>query len=383
LVPELVAINVAQGPRLAELLTSVWERGDAACIIDQRLGATARAAQLQALSPTRLIVDDGGVELEHVEPSGSGVEPGDALVVLTSGSAASPRAVVLTHEAVMASALATCTRLGVAPASDRWLCCLPCAHIGGLAVVTRSLLTGTPVEIHSGFDAERVARAAREGVTLVSLVATALGRLHAPDAFRLVLLGGSPPPNELPTNVVTTWGMTETGSGVVYDGAPLDGVHVGSVDGELFVKGPMLARAYRDGTSIDSVGPDGTRGWLATGDAGSVVDGMVRVHGRLAEVITTGGEKVWPADVESVLTTHPGVAEVAVWRRSDPTWGERVVAWVVPRGAAPTLDELREHVATTLAPWAAPKELVVVSELPRAPSGKVARRLLERSADAS
>jgi acyl-CoA synthetase (AMP-forming)/AMP-acid ligase II len=100
----------------------------------------------------------------------------------------------------------------------------------------------------------------------------------------------------------------------------------------------------------------------------------------VADVINTGGEKVWPADVERVLSGHPRVAEVAVWRRADPEWGERVVAYVVAAGAPPTLDELRDHVTAQLPPWAAPKELVVLETLPRSPSGKVVRRDLERSA---
>jgi O-succinylbenzoic acid--CoA ligase len=374
-VPELVAIDVAQGPRLSELLQGIWERGDAASVIDQRLGPAARAAQLDALAPTRHLVDDGGEEIERHLATGSGTEPGDALVVLTSGTAGSPRAVVLTHDAVAASAVATSSRLGVTRA-DRWLCCLPCAHVGGLSVVTRALLTGTPVEILDGFEPSRVAQAARDGATLTSLVATALGRLAMPEAFRAILLGGAAPPSEVPPNVIATWGMTETGSGVVYDGEPLEGVRVAVVDGELCVHGPMLARGYRDGTTLDSVGPDGTRGWLATGDGATLESGVLRVHGRLAEVITTGGETVWPGDVESVLAAHPRVAQVAVWKRPDPEWGERVVAWVVPCGAAPTLAELREHVVARLAPWAAPKELVVVSALPRTASGKVSRRAL-------
>ena len=379
--PELVAIDVAQDARLVEHLERIWGRGDAASVIDQRLGPAARDAQLEVLAPTRHLVADGAEIVERHVATGRGTEPGDALVVCTSGSTASPRAVTLTHDAVMASAVAISARLGVTD-KDRWLCCLPCAHVGGLAVVTRALLTGTPVEIHDGFEPERVARAAREGATLTSLVATVLGRLDVPEAFRRILLGGAAPPSEVPPNVVTTWGMTETGSGVVYDGVPLDGVEIGVLDGELYVKAPMLARAYRDGAPIDAHGPDGTRGWLATGDGGTYASGVVRVHGRLADVITTGGEKVWPADVESVLAAHPRIAEVAVWKRRDPEWGERVVAWVVPRGRAPTLEELREHVTASLAPWAAPKELVVVSALPRAASGKVSRRLLDGSADA-
>jgi O-succinylbenzoic acid--CoA ligase len=372
-VPELVALDVAPGPALVELLERTWSHGDAVCVLDDRLDGTARATQLAALRPTRVATADGE---EVVLRDGLGVEAGDALVVTTSGSTAAPRAVVLTDEAVRASAHATSVRLGVDPARDRWLCCLPCAHVGGLSVVTRSILTATPLEVQPRFDAEAARDAARRGATLVSLVATALRRLGDTSGFRTVVLGGAAPPPGVPANVVATWGLTETGSGVVYDGHPLDGVDVAEHDGELYVRGPMLARAYRDGTPIDAIGPDGARGWLATGDAGRVVAGRVEVFGRLGDVITTGGEKVWPADVERVLATHERVEEVAVWRRQDDEWGERVVAWVVPRGAPPTLASVRAHVTAALPPWAAPKELVVVATLPRAASGKVTRRTL-------
>jgi o-succinylbenzoate---CoA ligase len=375
-VPELVAIDVAQGPALPKLLERIWSRGDAACVLDPRLGATARGAQLDALAPTRRWTDEGEVACTD----GRGVEVGDAIVVATSGSMAAPRAVVLTHDAVAASATATSARLGVDPGADRWLCCLPCSHIGGLSVVTRSLLTSTPIEVQPRFDADAAATAAESGATLVSVVATALRRLEDPSVFRTIVLGGAAVPRPIPSNVVATWGLTETGSGIVYDGIPLEGVTVAERGGELFVRSPTLARAFRDGEVLDAVGPDGTRGWLATGDAGRVVDGVVEVFGRLAEVINTGGEKVWPADVEQVLSTHPAVAEAAVWRRDDEQWGQRVVAWVVPHGAPPTLASLHDHVVELLPPWAAPKELVVVTELPRSTSGKVLRRALDASA---
>jgi acyl-CoA synthetase (AMP-forming)/AMP-acid ligase II len=136
----------------------------------------------------------------------------------------------------------------------------------------------------------------------------------------------------------------------------------------------MLLRAYRDGAAPFLPG-----GWLPTGDAGTVdVEGLLRVHGRISETINTGGEKVWPETVEGVLALHPQVAEVAVSGRPDDEWGERVVAYVVAADPAspPRLQELRESVSGQLAPWAAPRELVLVDALPRMPSGKLARRLL-------
>ena len=142
----------------------------------------------------------------------------------------------------------------------------------------------------------------------------------------------------------------------------------------------MLLRCYRDGDDGRVTGPDGAPDWFATGDAGRLdADGRLDVSGRIADVITTGAEKVWPDAVERILLAHPGVAEVAVWKRPDPEWGERVVAWVVPADDAPSLDELREMVADGIAPWAAPKELVLVDDLPRTAAGKVRRRELGSS----
>jgi O-succinylbenzoic acid--CoA ligase len=170
---------------------------------------------------------------------------------------------------------------------------------------------------------------------------------------------------------VTTYGKTETGSGVVYDGVPLDGVEVRAVDGELHLRGPMLLRAYRDGTD-----PKDADGWLATGDAGAVVDGRVEVQGRIGDVIVTGGEKVWPDPVEGVLRDVSGVADVAVAGVPDAEWGHRVVAFVVAGDVTPTLDQLRDAVKAVLPAYAAPKQLVLVDVLPRTALGKVQRAAL-------
>jgi acyl-CoA synthetase (AMP-forming)/AMP-acid ligase II len=182
---------------------------------------------------------------------------------------------------------------------------------------------------------------------------------------------------------------------VVYDGLPLDGVElalrtVGGAspgprdgeDGEILVRAPTLFRCYRDGSDGRVRGPDGKPDWFATGDAGRLdSDGRLTVAGRTEDVITTGAEKVWPDTVERVLASHPGVAEVAVWKRADPEWGERVVAWVVPTDDVPSLEDLRQIVAEAIAPWAAPKELVIVDDLPRTAAGKVRRRELEADRD--
>jgi O-succinylbenzoic acid--CoA ligase len=346
----LVAIAARGDDAFVDALRRAWDRGDAVLPVDPRLPAAAARRVVEAMRV------------------GEPVEDGDALVVATSGTTGEPKGVVLTHDAVRASALATSARLAVDPSADRWLACLPLAHVGGLAVVLRALVTDTPLVVHDGFDPGAVAAA---GATLVALVPTALRRLAEPGAFRAIVLGGSAPPPDRPANVVATYGMTETGSGVVYDGVPLDGVDVRtSAAGHIEVRGPMLLRAYRDGSD-----PKAADGWLDTGDVGEWDGRELVVHGRAGDLIISGGENVWPAAVEGVLATVAGVAEVAVVGRRDPEWGERVVAVVVAadRAAPPTLDALRDAVKEQLGPWAAPKELELVDALPRTALGKVRR----------
>jgi O-succinylbenzoic acid--CoA ligase len=366
-VPDLVAIDLPGGPGFVASLCSAWDRGDAVLPLDQRLSKTAQRAVVGQLRPAR-IVHPGGTELL---PAGEPVEPGDALVVATSGTTGVPKGVVLTHAAVRASAWATSRRVGADPARHRWLACLPLNHVGGLSVVTRSLITSTPVTVLPGFDRDQVLAESGAEV-LVSLVATALRRVGA-EHFHTVVLGGGQPPTGLAHNVVTTYGLTETGSGIVYDGLPLEGVEVAidAATAEIRVRGPMLLRAYRDGTV-----PLDLDGWLATGDSGQLdAAGRLHVHGRRAELIITGGENVWPRTVEAALETHPGVAEAAVGGCPDVEWGQRIVAWVVPVDPAtpPSLSDLRGIVADQVAPFAAPRQVVLLDTLPRTTIGKVRR----------
>jgi O-succinylbenzoic acid--CoA ligase len=363
----VVGLAIPGGPTFVDALRRVWDDGDAAAPLDPRLPRGAQQRMLATLAPGSVIDEYG----ERTQLSGSALtDAGDALVVPTSGTTGEPKGVVLTHDAVEASARATSARLGVDPGQDQWLACLPLSHVGGLSVVTRALVTRTALVVQPGFDAAAVARAGDEGATLVSLVPTALRRVD-PDAFRTILLGGSRPPIDRPDNVVTTYGMTETGSGIVYDGKPLDGVDVAIDAGHAIrVKGPMLLRAYRDG-----VDPRDDDGWLDTGDMGRWDGDRLVVEGREDDLIITGGENVWPEPVEELLTARPDVSEVAVTGRDDPEWGQRVVAHVVPAdpGTPPALDELRATVTEALPPWNAPKELVLESSLPRTGSGKVHR----------
>lgn len=365
---ELVAIALT-GPDLVETLERVWSRGDAVLPIDPKLPGAARDALFATLAPTRLIDASGDEITLHGRP----VESGDALVIATSGSTGVPKGVVHTHTSLEASARSTSTALGVDPSTDRWLCCLPLTHIAGLAIVMRSRVTGVPLEVHHRFDATAVTDAARRGATLTSLVPTTLARID-PAIFRRIIVGGSAVPEDLPGNCRASYGMTETGSAVVFDGDVLDGVELRIVDGEIQVRGDMLLRCYRDGAD-----PRTTGGWFPTDDAGEIgADGRLIVHGRRGDMIITGGENVWPAPIEELIGSMASVAEVAIVGRADPEWGEIVTAICVPADPArpPTLDELREVVREQLPVWCAPRRLELIDALPRTPLGKVERKAL-------
>jgi O-succinylbenzoic acid--CoA ligase len=374
-VARLVALDLPGGDEFVSALRTVWDEGDAAFVVDRRLAPPARLELLTLARPHLVVGGHGATPGPDPLPP---LADGDALVVATSGSTGRPKLVVHTRRGLLAHARAVHDRLDVDPARDRWLACLPLAHLGGLGVVIRSLLTGTPLDVLDGFDADAVAAApATHGSTLVSVVPTALDRVDAA-AYRWVVLGGAADPRPRPANVVHTYGLTETGGGVVYDGRPIGDTEVG-IDGQgaIRVRGATVARGVRapDGT-VEPVTDDD--GWLATGDRGHWDAGRLVVDGRADDLIVTGGENVWPAPVEAVLAGHPAVAEVAVVGRPDPAWGQRVVAVVVPTdpGHPPSLDDLRAHAVARLPRWAAPRELVLVDALARTALGKVRRDAL-------
>ena len=358
--PKLTALNLPGSPDFVHALQSVWERGDAVFPLDRRLPAAAQRSMLQGFGVATVISEDGETALSDGEP----IEPGDALVIATSGSSGPPKAAVLTHAAVEASAQATSERLQVTD-NDHWLACLPLAHVGGLSVITRSLITGTTLTVIDGFDTDVVSASE---ATLVSLVTTALQRID-PSLFRAIVLGGARPPVDRPPHCIATYGLTETGSGVVYNGKPLNSVEIEIRDGEVHVRGPMLLRCYRDGTS-----PLTSDGWLPTGDLGFLRDdGSLHVEGRRGDVINTGGEKVWPDDVERQLIQHPDIHDVAVTGLPDNEWGQIVAAFVVSARPNLSLDEIRAHCRAQLPGYALPKQLELVEAIPRTALGKVRR----------
>jgi O-succinylbenzoic acid--CoA ligase len=326
---------------------------------------------------------------------GEDIDDDVALVVSTSGTTGVPKGAMLTAAALIASATATHERLG-GPGS--WLLALPAFHIAGLQVLVRSALAGTvPVmmDISGGFDVTELATAVSalgSGRRYTALVASQLAKaLTEPAAaaalaeLDAVLVGGGPMPAPIAQaaaaaeiTVIRTYGMSETAGGCIYDGVPLDDVQVRIDAGDRIVLGgATLATGYRNPVDPD---PFAEPGWFRTDDAGSIDDsGVLTVHGRLDDAISTGGLTVLPEVVEAALLAHPAVADCAVFGLTDDRLGQRVVAAIVLAGLqTPTLDELRAHVTQTLDPTAAPREVHVVDGLPRRGIGKVDRRALAR-----
>jgi O-succinylbenzoic acid--CoA ligase len=313
------------------------------------------------------------------------LEDGADLVVVTSGSTGGGRAVLLPAGAVRASAGAALDRLG-GPGS--WVLALPLTAVAGLQVYCRSLLAGAPPVVLAPQEplGAAAARLPAGGRRYTSLVPTQLRRFLAaePDVLRsfdAILVGGAATDpallarvRDLGVPVITTYGMTETAGGCVYDGRPLDGVGVRVTDDGIELSGPMLATGYRlDPAAGAAAFADG---WFRTRDAGSLSDdGVLTVTGRLDDVLITGGVNVAPSAVEAVLRAHPDVEDAVVFGRADDEWGQRVVAAVVPTpGSAPDLAELRPWVTERIGAPAAPKELHLLVQLPLLHTGKPDRR---------
>ncbi|ARS91530.1 class I adenylate-forming enzyme family protein [Natrarchaeobaculum aegyptiacum] len=443
---ELVPLHVRE---TAPELASKAERTDLdALVCEEATEATALeivdGPVLSVADPDRAEVHELEVPaLERpVEPAAGEVpaNPADPdathLVLFTSGTSGEPKAVRLTVGNLLASATASAFRLGVDHA-DRWLCCLPMYHMGGLAPLVRSTLYGTTVVIQRTFDPDATARVFEAyDVTGVSLVPTMCKRLlesgwQPPESLRFVLLGGAPASAELlerchaaDVPVYPTYGMTETASQIAtatpaealeYGGTvgqPLVVTDVTVVDddggpvetgeiGEFVVSGPTVSPGYLDPDHTDAAF---TEHGLRTGDVGRRDDdGRLWVLNRRSDRILTGGENVDPGEVVDVLRSHPDVEDAAVVGLPDEEWGERVGSLLVPmrgrsRGdragvvgdlsmdAHLDFGSVLEHCDDRLAGFKRPKTIAVIDALPRTASGTVDRqavrdRLLEDGVD--
>lgn len=389
--PDLVAIHLPDPRAGATTVDRVWDDGDAVAVLDARAPDAVTTDLLARLRPAALVharPDDTGQQLRRL-PGAVPVAPGTAAVVTTSGSTGTPRHVVLSSDAMDASADATIARMGCAT-GEPWLLCLPLHHVAGLAVLRRGRRLDTPPDVQDGFDVEAVAASSARWWPLVPTMLARLVDARADLSGRGILLGGAAPDPTVVeaartagASVTISYGMSETCGGCVYDGVPLDGVEVAiGRGGRIRLRGPVLSDGERhpDGGLRPVVDADG---WLTTGDVGELVDGRLRVHGRADHVILTGGENVAPDLVEQALEAHPDVLSAGVLGRPDAEWGQRVVALVVPRDpvSPPTLGQLRDHVGARLGRHAAPRDVHLVDRVPHTSLGKVARAALVELAD--
>lgn len=317
-------------------------------------------------------------------------EGGPPLQIRTSGSSGTPKDVILSHAAVVASARASLNRLG---GPGQWLLDLPITGIAGVQVIVRSILSGTePVLADDHRSLDEAIAALTSARRYASLVPTQLfrlaeaGRLSDLRSLDAVLLGGAAVDPDLlaaaraaGVNVVRTYGMTETCGGCVYDGVPLEGVAMriddeGDGTGQIWLRGPMLFDGY--------LGEPRTDDWFATADRGRLLDdGALQVLGRFDEMVVSGGVNVPLPAVEEAVRRVSWIHDVAVVGVDDAEWGSRVVAVVVathPADLATLRDQLeRQGLSRT---WA-PRQLIVVDELPLLPAGKLDRERLRRLAD--
>ena len=376
-----------------------------------------QVARASRLDPEVLAIEDLAASRPFAQARGS-VEPTDsespAVIVATSGTTGKPKGAVLSHGQLAASAAAWNVFL---PPATGWLASLSLAHVGGIGIVWRAALAGVPVVIPAGVDAAALLAAlAERPVSHVSIVAAQLARLleaaagAAPPGLRAVLLGGGPLPPQLVERaialgwpLVPTYGMTESASGVtalptsdVRDrpgsaGRPLPGVQLRIVEqgrdavGEIEVRGPSLFSGYFRRTQETAAATRGD-GWYRSGDLGSLdADGYLTVVDRRLDLIVSGGENVYPAEVEAVLASHPAVGDAGVAARPDPKWGAVPVAAVAIRPGATAVDEeLIEFCRARLAGFKVPAAIVHVPLVPRFDSGKLNRQALRAllSADA-
>ncbi|MFE0028660.1 o-succinylbenzoate--CoA ligase [Amycolatopsis sp. NPDC059021] len=319
------------------------------------------------------------------------VEPGTAVIIATSGSTGAPKGVLLSASALRTSATATHARLG---GPGHWLLATPAHYIGGLQVLVRALLAGTTPAVLSGdgfrpddFAAAAASLSTVDGPRYTALVPTQLVRLldspaglAAARTFDAIVIGAAATSAQLRdraadagVRIVPAYGMSETASGCVYDGVPLDGVRI-ALDGDdrIRIAGDVLAHGYRRQPELTAESFGG--GWFRTSDRGRFTeDGRLQVLGRADDMINTGGVKVSAAAIERVLGAQPGVRDACVVGVPHPEWGEAVVALVVPESGACDGGDLCAAVKSELGAACAPKRVEFAAELPLRGPGKIDR----------
>jgi len=382
-------------------LYALMDLGRPIVLVHPRLTPSERSELLDDARPTAIV--DETFDDSRFAPSDASVGAIDDESVLailyTSGTEGRPKGAILSRRAFLASARGSEANIGWRD-DDRWALCMPLAHVGGLSIVVRCLIARRPMVLAPWNGADPAAtlasvRAAR--ATILSVVPTMLRRviddeLDLAPEIRVVLLGGAGAPSSLLTSAsqrgvpaLTTYGLTEACSQVTTasygsapsvdegSGNPLQGVEVTMRDGEILVRGPTMMSGYLGHPARTPAD------WFRTGDLGEFDErGRLHVRGRVKEMILTGGENVYPAEVERVIDEHAGVAVSCVFGIEDELYGQIVAAVIVPKGPSPTLRELSEYFAERLAKHKRPRLIAFARELPVSPSGKHKRQEIGR-----
>ncbi|SOC36657.1 o-succinylbenzoate--CoA ligase [Ureibacillus acetophenoni] len=330
-------------------------------------------------------------------------------IMYTSGTTGFPKGVRQTVGNHQASALASILNIGLSE-EDVWLCAVPLFHISGLSILIRSLLYGNAVKLYEKFDANGAVDDIATGrVTHMSLVAVMLERilnrleenvLKASPKFKIILAGGGPVPKDyllraqkvhLP--IAQTYGMTETssqtatlsnqdairklgsaGKSLFFNQIKIADADKPFVEGEILIRGPHVTPGYIGQFSEKSATIDG---WLHTGDIGYLdEEGYLYVVDRRSDLIISGGENIYPAEIENVLMAHNAIREAGVCGMADETWGEVPIAFVALKNET-TKESILQYCQEHLAKYKVPKNIYFVESLPRNGSNKLMRRKLK------
>jgi O-succinylbenzoic acid--CoA ligase len=429
-------------PEFVFLVHALARLGAAVAPLNARLTRAELDPLAQRLSPALVIAEDrlrdriasattveslaeeakGRADSQEEIPNGDRQDPKALLAILfTSGTSGAPKGVELTLGNFVASARASAENLG-GGADQRWLACLPLHHVGGLAMLLRTAWYGAQLVVLPRFEPDAVnASLDEDAITHLSLVENALAQTLGamrnrsfPPALRAALIGGGPVSEQVLASArrasmpsLHTYGLTEATSQVATEridgadgqtsGSPLAGVKVRIADrerlsvplgevGEIEVQGPTVMRGYW--ADLPGTAHAFRDGWLRTYDLGCLDDrGRLKVFARRSDLIVSGGENIYPAEVEKVLAAHPKIAEVAVVSRADSRWGQVPVAAVVSRGELASASDLVGWCRSKLAAFKVPQRYLAFESLPHNASGKIdrlaVRAMVERALQAA